>query len=180
MDSICETNDTSTEINIYEIIPNLNLDDIITYMSSYFTHIIKYNKKHNIKAIKDVFYSKKIPNLLIEDFIKRIIKYTNIEKDTLISSFIYINKFIYNEKYIIGLNNIYRLIIASCTIAIKFHEDSNFTNSYYGKIGGLSLKEINIIEYYFYSKINFEMYIYENDYIFVLEDIYNHREKFHK
>ena len=38
MDSICETNDTSTEINIYEIIPNLNLDDIITYMSSYFTY----------------------------------------------------------------------------------------------------------------------------------------------
>ena len=178
MDSICETNDISTETNCYEIIPNLTIEDIIIYISSYFKHMIKYNKNHNIKAICDVFYSKKIPNLSIEDFLKRIIKYTNIEKATLISSFIYINKFINNEKYIVGLNNIFRLIIASCTISIKFHEDSNFTNSYCGKIGGLSLKEINLIEYNFYSKINFEMFIDENIYTLVVENIYYHREKY--
>ena len=172
-------NSTSTEsINenlIYEDFQNLKTQEIISYISLYFNNLINQNYKNKNKKKErqnDDFYSRKIPLLTIEKYLNRIIKYTQIEKSTLIISFIYILHIIEKGKYIICKNNIYRLILSSCLIAFKFNEEKNyFKNSYFGKIGGINLNEINFLEYSILSKINYQLYIDENEFYFLVEQI---------
>ena len=42
-------------------------------------------------------------------------------------------------------------------MAIKYNEDDYYANTFYAKVGGISLDEINQLEYDFLSMCNFSM-----------------------
>lgn len=48
---------------------------------------------------------------------------------------------------------------------MKFNEDNFFDNHFYAKVGGLSTKELNEIEYHFLTLINFSLVVNENVYL---------------
>jgi len=56
-------------------------------------------------------------------------------------------------------------------VAVKFNEDEYYPMTFYAKLGGISLKELNFLECYFISLINFNLFIKKdlfdkyNDYI---------------
>jgi len=52
-----------------------------------------------------------------------------------------------------------RLILTSILSAIKFNEDEYYTNEYFAKVGGISLKELNALEVEFLQLINFCLYV---------------------
>ena len=60
---------------------------------------------------------------------------------------------------------IYRIIISSLVLAVKFNEDNFFDNHFYAKVGGLTTKELNDIEYHFLTLINFSLLIDDSVYL---------------
>jgi hypothetical protein len=70
-------------------------------------------------------------------------------------------------------------------VAIKYNEDDFFSNEFYSKVGGVSKKEINKIEYEFLSLIDFSLFVDEeiynkyNNYITfsINNNIINHKEQ---
>lgn len=109
--------------------------------------------------LKDLFYSTHIPMISLEDYLKRILKYTQMEIPTLIIAIMYIDQMCYKKKYILSKSNIYRLIIASSLLSIKFNEDTSFNNSYYAQIGGITSDLMNRLEYEFYVMMDFSLVI---------------------
>ena len=77
---------------------------------------------------------------------------------TLILAYGYIEKLIEKENFILGINNVYRLLLVSVVLAIKILEDNKYDNSEYCQIGGLSLSEFNSVEYSLATRLNFELY----------------------
>ena len=57
--------------------------------------------------------------------------------------------------------NIHKIIIAAVLISIKFNEDKIFDYEYYGKIAGIKISELKIIEYNFYYMCDFNIFITE-------------------
>lgn len=53
----------------------------------------------------------------------------------------------------------------SIAIAAKFYDEKYFTNQYYAKVGGISLKEFNCLEVEFLTMINYKLYV--EDQIFI-------------
>lgn len=47
-------------------------------------------------------------------------------------------------------------------IATKFFEENYFPNSFYAKIGGISLKDLNELECEFLTLIDFKLFVDEN------------------
>ena len=95
------------------------------------------------------------------NYIKRIVKYSNCEENTLILSLIYLDK-VCLKKINLSIYNIHRFIFASLLIAIKFNEDKIYKNDYYSQIAGISNNELNLIEFYFLQIIDFQTFINEN------------------
>ena len=50
-------------------------------------------------------------------------------------------------------------MLIAILIAIKYNEDDFYSNTYYAKVGGITLKEINNLESEFLSLINFNLWI---------------------
>ena len=111
------------------------------------------------KQSKDVFSSRIIPKISIKDYLKRINTYTNIEKNTLIVSLIYIDRLCRVSKLTLTCYNIHRILFASILISIKYNEDNFYDNKYYSEIAGISLKELNSLEYNFLNLIHFLLYV---------------------
>lgn len=157
---------------------DVTTEDIISFISFNIKNKIIQNKKlfNNIPVDKtDLLYSEKIPLLSIKNYFIRIIKYSKIKNDTLISILIYLKRFIIKQKYIINLNNIYKLILGCTVLAIKYNESSIYKNKYYAEIGGLNVKELNVIEIYIFRKLDFNLYFLEYDYKNVIQKIKNEK-----
>ena len=138
----------------------INKEDIINFISSTFYSIISNNKKLKKKQSRgpnEPLYSKNIPVLSLNKFLVRIMKYTECENNTLIVAYLYIMKLIEKESFVLGINNAYRLLLGAVVLAKKVLEDIRFNNAYYCDIGGISVNELNMIEYSLFTRINFDV-----------------------
>ncbi len=107
----------------------------------------------------DPFYTFHLPLISLENYLKRIFFYTKIDISTLIIAIIYIDTFCDLNRYILCLNNIHRIIMASCVLSIKFNEDLSFGNDYYAKMANFSVDLLNRLEYEFYVMMNFKLFV---------------------
>jgi hypothetical protein len=55
-------------------------------------------------------------------------------------------------------------------LAIKYNEDDYFANDYYAKVGGITLQEINVLEYECLKALNHRLFIEEE--VFKKYEIY--------
>lgn len=106
--------------------------------------------------------------LSIEDYIKRLITSLDISKNLIIVSLIYIDRLKIKFNY----DNGHKLILISLLIANKFLEDDNMNNNYWAACGGISLNHINKLEIKFIKKINYMLYIQEEEFIKKYEEIF--------
>ena len=108
---------------------------------------------------KDIFYLPFAPQISLNDYIKRIMKYSNMDISTLICSIIYIDYFCHKNKYILSINNIHRILLTACLLSLKFNEDNAVNYKYYSDITGVSMEDLKNLEFYMYFKMNFSLYI---------------------
>ena len=68
-------------------------------------------------------------------------------------------------KLIITPNNIHRLLFIAIISAIKYNEDECYTNSYYAKVGGISLSEINRLEFDLLKLIQYSLFVSDANFL---------------
>ena len=139
---------------------------IITTISDLLNNMCNENNSpevnnKNIELNKRIkfFMLKKIPSISIKEFLFRLTKYSKICESTLVIILIYIDRLCHKYKFKITFFNIYKLILSAMVIAIKYNEDDYYTSDFYAKLGGISISEMNILEYEFASMIHFNLFI---------------------
>ena len=174
--NIINQNNKIIEIKSKSIEDIINKEDIINFISSTFYSIINCNKimkRKQSRGPNEPLYSKNIPVLSLNKFLVRIMKYTECENNTLIVAYLYIMKLIENESFVLGINNAYRLLLGAVVLAKKVLEDIRFNNAYYCDIGGISVNELNMIEYSLFTRINFDVNLKMEDVNKVYDEIFD-------
>ncbi|EGR28252.1 hypothetical protein IMG5_180520 [Ichthyophthirius multifiliis] len=155
------------EVNGKQIIED---NDLIEIIANILTEIIQQYDKLPIEFISN-FHGKSIPNISIKDYLLRIHKCSNCAQESFILALIYIDRLTERHKnFLLNSYNIHRVLITSIMLSIKFYDDRYYNNEYYGKVGGISIQEINQLERDFLQLINFRLHIHPS--IF-----YKYREK---
>ena len=164
------TNELSIEnINELKDKEKVQMDSISLSISAILEELLKQNKqlssykKKIYEQSKMVFSCHKKPKISILEYINRIIKYTYLEKSSLIVSLIYLDRICQNDILLTDYN-IHRLLLISIIISIKINEDKIFGNNYYAEVGGISIKEFNSIESDFVNFINYYLFVTEEEY----------------
>ena len=149
-----ETDETNTSEN-ENILPEL-LEEI----SSVLEAIIRQNKngKNTENKYIEIFYTQE-PSISIYDYLDRIQKYLNVNNSTLILSLIYIDRMCKEKGIKLRKNNIHRILFTSIVISIKYNEDKFCKNSFYAKVGGISVKELTKLENAFLKLIEFKLFV---------------------
>lgn len=111
------------------------------------------------------FHALRPPQITVKYYLQRIAKYSNCSEECFVLSLIYIDRLIRtNGNFLVNSLNVHRLLITSMMLAAKFFDDQYFNNAYYGKVGGVSCKEINLLEIEFLFMINFNLYVEADTY----------------
>lgn len=71
-----------------------------------------------------------------------------------------------------------RLFLVASVLALKMNEDECYSNYFYAKVGGVSVKELNYLESLFLSEVEFDLHVTSLDFSFYeqsfLSDINNY------
>lgn len=128
-----------------------------TKTSSY-TKRLREQKKNVLNALLP-------PTISLMSFLERIRTYTELEKSSLINSIIYIDRLCAIAKITLTPLNIHRIVIGSILSSIKYNEDFHFKFGYYSQVFGISIKELNEIEFTFLRMIKYDLYVAQIDYL---------------
>jgi hypothetical protein len=142
---------------------------VIDIVADILEEIVKDNEKNNENelnrsdsnesAIISVFTSNKTPQISIKKYLTRIMKYSKPETSTVIICLIYIDKICENSSLQLSIYNIHRIILSCMILALKYNEDDYYSNKYYAKVGGISLKELNELEYNIMVLLQFNFFV---------------------
>lgn len=160
----------STLSSSFEAQPTLKIDlkkKIIEAVSTNLHEIILENKQ-NFKTdeffISDIFYLRKLPPISLTDYIKRLVKYTDMDISSLIMAVIYIDHFCEEKKYILTYHNIYRILLTTCLLSIKFNEDIGLNYRRYSEIAGVGIEDLSYLEEYMFIELDYKLKVDENCY----------------
>jgi hypothetical protein len=154
------------EIKIIE-----NISDLLCHICNENTN--KYNKdnKNKNKTKLEKHFLSINPSISVKGYLERLFKYTKVSSSTIVMILIYIDRLCNINKLKLTYSIIHKLILSSMVVAIKYNEDEYYPMKFYAKLGGISLTELNFLEFYFISLINFNLFIKKelfdkyNDYI---------------
>jgi len=99
------------------------------------------------------------PPINLRRYLKRIATFTGCSEESLVFALIYIDRLITNpeQRFIVTNLNVHRLILSSVLVAVKFYDDHYYDNVFFSKVGGVSSKELNMLETEFLFLINFDL-----------------------
>ena len=131
---------------------------LINTLSVILSDICKENDINPIINNKNIspFLTDSLQSITINDYLKRLVKYTQAESSTLIVMLIYIDRLCELNNFIVNSYNVYKILFSSLIMAIKYNEDEFYDNKFYAKVGGLSLNEMNNLEINYLSLIDFK------------------------
>jgi len=136
-----------------------DMTTLVEIMSFILEGIISQTDKI-IENAATVFHARCIPGIGVKDYLIRIVKHSRCSCESVILSLIYIDRMIQrNRGFLIKSINVHRVIITSVLLAAKFFDDFYYSNEYYAKIGGISNKEMNVLEVEFLNAINFSLHV---------------------
>ncbi len=156
--------ETNISINIYED-SSINDNEIVKILN-YYSKIS--TNDDNYDTYFEKYFQTCDKTISIEDYIKRLISYLDITKNLIVVSSIYINRLKIKFNY----NNFHKIILISLLIANKFLEDDNMNNKFWADCGGIPLLQLNKLEIKFLIKINYNLYIGEEEFYKKYDEIF--------
>lgn len=105
------------------------------------------------------FQSSYEPDVAIDYYIARVAKYSKCSESCLVIMLIYIDRLIENKGLVLTKLNVHRMIITSLMVAAKYHDDLFYNNTYFAKLGGIPIGELNALEVDFLHLQSFSMFV---------------------
>ncbi|CAD8141004.1 unnamed protein product [Paramecium pentaurelia] len=137
---------------------------LLLTISNILDEIIKQTDALEIEY-KSIFHANKAPSITIYNYLQRIAKYTHCSEQCFVIALIYLDRLQEKHTYLI-LNShcIHRFLLMSIVTAIKFQDDDYYKNEFYAKVGGINIKEINVLEQEFLEYMDYQLFIDDQQY----------------
>lgn len=98
------------------------------------------------------------PGISIHDYLQRLATHATLSPPILLSMVYYIDRIcaLY-PAFVISSLTVHRFLIASATVASKGLSDSFWTNATYARVGGISLRELALLEMEFLVRVQWRI-----------------------
>jgi hypothetical protein len=111
------------------------------------------------------FHSVRAPPISIPDYLKRIRKYFACSDECFVIALVYIDRITKASANVSVCSlTVHRMMVMAIMIAVKFEDDTYYSNKYYAKVAGLSLKEVNGLEAVMLKMLDWRMAVFPDEY----------------
>lgn len=139
----------------------LPVESVIKIASKNIESLIFKNKYSNTYADKTrcPFYTTIKPQASVYEFIITLASLTKLQASTIILAIKYIDRYCDMNYYHLSYLNVYKLILISTIVSLKFNEDQIVRLDRFSKFSKLSIDELIILEKHFLEGIKFKLYV---------------------
>ncbi|KAF2491545.1 cyclin-domain-containing protein, partial [Lophium mytilinum] len=104
------------------------------------------------------FHSRAPPGISVRDYLNRLIVHATLPPPILLSMVYYVDKLcaLY-PAFTISSLTVHRFLITAATVAAKGLSDSFWTNSLYARVGGVSVRELALLELEFLRRLDWKI-----------------------
>eukprot|EP01063_Lacrimia_lanifica_P036379 TRINITY_DN719_c0_g1_i1.p2 TRINITY_DN719_c0_g1~~TRINITY_DN719_c0_g1_i1.p2 ORF type:complete len:217 (+),score=79.43 TRINITY_DN719_c0_g1_i1:63-713(+) len=92
----------------------------------------------------------------VDRFLYRLCRYGNCSAEVFVQMVVYVLRYLQVTEQPLTKQSVHRLLIAAFVVAVKHRDDQTYTNTYYAKVGGVSLQEFNVLERAFILTLDFD------------------------
>jgi len=110
------------------------------------------------------FDSAYAPAVSLEQYLSRIHTYAKCSDSCFVVALIYIDRIIAMHSFRVTALNAHRIFLASILLSAKFLDDIYYNNSFFAKLGGISLQELNALELEVLRLTRFDLNVSEEQY----------------
>eukprot|EP00928_Gymnodinium_smaydae_P085042 TRINITY_DN6833_c0_g1_i3.p1 TRINITY_DN6833_c0_g1~~TRINITY_DN6833_c0_g1_i3.p1 ORF type:complete len:276 (+),score=31.11 TRINITY_DN6833_c0_g1_i3:60-830(+) len=131
---------------------------LVARLSSVLEHMAQQNGTDGTKPT--AFHSKrKVPGTFY-DYMGRLYQYFQCSDACFILALAYMDRLGRNQADL-NVNDLtfHRLMLTSLVVAAKYHDDVYYSNRYYAKVGGVSVKELGCLETAFLTCLSFSVHV---------------------
>lgn len=136
-----------------------NPRDLVVLISSMLMELIRYNDGIPLRdGHLTRFHSRAPPGISVQDYLQRLATHATLSPPILLSMVYYIDRLcaLY-PSFTISSLTVHRFLITSATVASKGLSDSFWTNKTYARVGGVSLKELALLELEFLARVEWRI-----------------------
>ena len=133
--------------------------DLVILISSMLMELVRYNDGIPLRdGHLTRFHSRAPPGISVLDYLQRLTTHATLSPPILLSMVYYIDKLcaLY-PAFTISSLTVHRFLITSATVASKGLSDSFWTNKTYARVGGVSLKELALLELEFLWRVEWRI-----------------------
>ncbi|CAF9911551.1 MAG: hypothetical protein GOMPHAMPRED_007450 [Gomphillus americanus] len=133
--------------------------DLVPIIASMLMELIRHNDDMPVTNTGLTrFHSRAPPGISVRDYLQRLAHHATLSPPILLSMVYYIDRLCSLwPKFTINSLTVHRYLITSATVASKGLSDSFWTNSTYARVGGVSLKELALLELEFLWRIEWRI-----------------------
>jgi len=137
-----------------------DVDHIVLLIVDMLGRLIAHNDKIPLSPeALTRFHSRTPPAIPVLDYLRRIVRYTRVERSCLLITLHYIDQICARtSNFTISSLTVHRFLITSIAIASKALCDAFCTNTHYAKVGGITrVIELNLLEKEFLTQIEWRL-----------------------
>lgn len=129
-------------------------------LSAVYNSLIAVTAQKGLPQRLTQFHSKAEPAIGVEQYVKRIFDFFKCSDSCHVLALVYIDRLVKHRPEIaISSLSIHRMLAAATVVGAKYHDDEFYSNAYYAKVCGLSLKELNRLEYSFANLLRWQLFV---------------------
>lgn len=136
-----------------------DVKELVTLISNMLMELIRFNDDIPLKEGRLTrFHSRAPPGISVKDYLQRLTTHATLSPPILLSMVYYIDRLcaLY-PAFTISSLTVHRFLITSATVASKGLSDSFWTNNTYARVGGVSLKELALLELEFLWRVEWRI-----------------------
>lgn len=152
--------------------PEVDSEGICAALSEVYSSLCAISAAKETKQRLTCFHSKKEPSIGVQPYLQRMWQYFDCSKSCHVVALIYIDRILkLRSNFAVTHFSIHRLLATATVVSAKFLDDIYYSNSYYAKVCGLSVRELNRLEVTFISWIKWEMAVSAEEYATYLKHV---------
>lgn len=106
------------------------------------------------------FHGLRAPGISISKYMERIFKYTNCSPSCFVVGYVYVDRLIHKQPDMpVTTLNVHRLLVTTVMVAAKMLDDVHFNNSFFARVGGVSVVELNRLEMELLFRLDFRLQV---------------------
>ncbi|KAG6542955.1 hypothetical protein Mapa_015647 [Marchantia paleacea] len=180
----CSESDLEFKEDCKEVIPpEREIPSVLNVLSQVLERLVARNERYagatyttstlNSRKLT-AFHGLRAPGISIGKYLERIFKYTNCSPSCFVVGYVYIDRLIHRQPDLpVTSLNVHRLLVTSVMVATKMLDDVHFNNSFFARVGGVSVVELNRLELELLFRLDFRLLVTMN----VFESYCSHLEK---